>query len=90
MAVTLYQCKAQHHVMLVRIQSNLVISPHSVRSIFLARGEVGGITRDHSVGVPVLNTGHVMHTATALSVLKIEICSKTFAMSCWLSVELFE
>ena len=37
------------------LQSNLVISPRSVRSIFLARAEVGRITGDHSVGVPVLN-----------------------------------
>jgi len=72
-----------------QIQSNLVISPHSVRSIFLVRGEVGGITGDHIVGVPVLNTCHVMHTATA-HVLKIKLCSKTFAMSCWLLLELFE
>ena len=65
------------------VQSYLVILPHFVRSIFLARGEVGGITGDYTVGVPVLNTRHVMCTATAL-VLKIEICSKTFAVCCWL------
>jgi len=35
-------------VLILVIQSNLVISPHSVRSIFLARGEVGGILGDHS------------------------------------------
>jgi len=42
-----------------KVQSNLVISPHFVRSIFLARGEVGGITWDYTVGMPVLNTRHV-------------------------------
>ena len=66
----------------ITLQSNLVISPHSVRSIFLARGEVGGITGDHSVGMPVLNTRHVMHTATA-HVLKIKLCSKTSGYATW-------
>jgi len=47
------------------MQSNLVILPQSVRSIFLARSEVGGIMGDYTVGMPVLNTRHVMHTATA-------------------------
>ena len=41
------------------------LSHHIVRSIFLARGEVGEITGDHSVGVPVLTAHHVMHTAIA-------------------------
>jgi len=43
------------------VQSNRIISLHSVRSIFLARGEVGGITGDYTA----LNARHVMHTVTA-------------------------
>ena len=35
---------------ILQLQSNLVISPHSVQSIFLARGEVGEITRHPSMG----------------------------------------
>ena len=44
------QMQKSGRLLSIKIQSNLVILPHSVQSIFLARGEVGEITRHSSMG----------------------------------------